>query len=73
MPETISRRRAFSRAFGCLAITAAGLSGCDSGHPNQRVSGTLVTPLDSIEKAEEEAAKKRDALAPRKGRRKGTK
>ena len=43
-------------------------SGCSGGDPNQRVSGTMVTPLESVEKADEIAAKKLEASRKSKGK-----
>ena len=67
MSQAINRRLALS-AF--LSLPAFALVGCSGGDPNQFVSGTMVKPLESVERADEEAAKKFEANARSKGSRK---
>jgi hypothetical protein len=67
MSQAFNRRRALS-AF--LSLPALVLAGCSGGDPNQFVSGTMVRPLESVERADEIAAKKFEAKLPSKGSRK---
>jgi hypothetical protein len=50
-----------------------GAAGCSGGDPNQFVSGTLITPLESVERADEIAAKKLEEKQRAKGHKKSKK
>jgi hypothetical protein len=66
----MNRRRALRAVLSFPAIAVAGVSGCSGGDPNQFVSGTMVKPLESVEKADEIAAKKLEEKLRSKGRKK---
>jgi len=57
----ILARRAFLALWPMPLAVVAALSGC-GGDPDQRKSGTMMKPLESVEKADEAAAKKAEAL-----------
>jgi len=62
MSERMNRRALLSAAcFPIFLITC--VSGCGGGNPDRLVSGTLAKPIDFVEKADEEAAKKFEAEA----------
>ena len=46
--------------FGFVAVMFINMAGC-GGKGDQRKSGTLVTPIDVVEKAGEQAGKAEDA------------
>jgi hypothetical protein len=70
MSEIMSRRFAILAAVSLPGLASAFLAGCSGGDPNQFVSGTMVKPLESVEKADEIAAKKLEATLKSKGSRK---
>ena len=71
MPRPLSRRHAIAALLSASGSAVAFFSGCSDSVPNQRTSGTMVVPLESIEKADEIEAKKREALSSKKGKKKG--
>jgi hypothetical protein len=70
MHEIMNRRLALRTAVSLSAIAVAYVSGCSGGDPNQFVSGTMVKPLESVEKADEIAAKQLEAKLRSKGSKK---
>jgi hypothetical protein len=60
MLETMDRRSALASLFFLPSIFVAMCAGCDRD-PNQRVNGTMVKPIESIENRDELRAKKADA------------
>lgn len=58
-----TRRRALALLATYALILSSGfvLTGCDGEAPDQRKSGTMVVPLDAVEKAGEAQGKNEDA------------
>jgi hypothetical protein len=61
MDERVNRRHVLLVGLALPAVAVASVSGCSGEDPNRLVSGTMVKPLESVEKADEEAAKYREA------------
>jgi hypothetical protein len=62
MPQIIGRRVAIAALLSIPAFLAASASGC-GGDPNQFANGTMIKPSEIIEKRDELRAKKEEALA----------
>ena len=60
MSSIIERRRIVALLLALPALSILSISGC-GGETEQRKSGTLVVPLDFVEKAGEVSGKKEDA------------
>lgn len=61
MSQTRTRRGLIRMMVVLPAVPFISIVGCGGGDPDQRKSGTLVVPLDSVEKAGEAAGKAEDA------------
>lgn len=73
MPKMMSRRQFVWQASIGPMVAVACASGCGPGTANQRTSGTLVEPVDAVERADEIAAKKQEALLKTRGKGTGKK
>lgn len=61
MIKTMNRRCALLAAASLPVVVFTCVPGCGRSDPDRFVSGTLVKPLDFVERADEEAAKKFEA------------